>query len=118
MKLLITEVSSTALAAYVQGTSLTTSVLTQIEVERALRRRDLYVVASVTDMFAGVDLRQLDKTIVASAGSLEPPVLRTLDAIHLATALEIRSELDAFVTYDGRLADAARALRLPVVSPA
>ena len=43
---------------------------------------------------------------------------RTLDAIHLATAIALGPELDAFVTYDDRLADAARAVGLPVVRPA
>jgi predicted nucleic acid-binding protein len=44
--------------------------------------------------------------------------LRTLDAIHLASALAIRDELEAFVTYDSRLADAARSAGLSVISPA
>ena len=62
---------------------------------------------------------EVDRTIAALAAALEPPhKLRTLDAIHLATALALRSELDAFVTYDDRLAEAARALGLPVVRPA
>ena len=50
--------------------------------------------------------------------AIGPPLLRTLDAIHLATALALVPDLDAFVTYDDRLAEAARALGLPVVRPA
>lgn len=52
------------------------------------------------------------------AATVGPSSLRTLDAIHLATALGLGAELDAFVTYDNRLAEAARSLGLPVVSPA
>lgn len=44
-------------------------------------------------------------------------MLRTLDAIHLATALRLGSDLDAVVTYDNRLAEAARTLGLPVAAP-
>ena len=44
--------------------------------------------------------------------------IRTLDAIHLASALAIAADLDAFVTYDDRMAEAARNLGLPVVRPA
>jgi predicted nucleic acid-binding protein len=47
-----------------------------------------------------------------------PAALRTLDAIHLATAMALAPGLDAFVTYDDRLAEAARALGLPVIRPA
>jgi uncharacterized protein len=43
--------------------------------------------------------------------------MRTLDAIHLAAALEIVLELEAFVTYDQRLADAAAAAGIPTVAP-
>jgi predicted nucleic acid-binding protein len=52
------------------------------------------------------------------AATLEPAALRTLDAIHLASAMALTDELDAFVTYDDRLADAARSAGLPVVRPA
>ena len=61
---------------------------------------------------------ELDDAIANVAAALRPPLLRTLDAIHLATALALLPELDAFVTYDDRLAEAARAIGLPVVRPA
>jgi predicted nucleic acid-binding protein len=51
-------------------------------------------------------------------GDIGPAWLRTLDAIHLASALQVLPALDAFVTYDDRLAAAARSLGLPVVRPA
>ena len=56
--------------------------------------------------------------IAARAAALNPATLRTLDAIHLATALELRDELTAFVCYDDRLSAAARDLGMPVVAPA
>ena len=53
-----------------------------------------------------------------SAGVLEPAILRTLDAIHLATALAVGDDLGAIVTYDKRMAAAAGSLGLRTVSPA
>lgn len=59
----------------------------------------------------------LANDIVTSAGSIGTPTLRILDALHLATAATIASELDAFITYDKRLADAAAAIGLRVAAP-
>ena len=55
--------------------------------------------------------------IRARAAVLEPVTLRPLDALHLATALEVREELTAFVTYDERLAVGAEAVGLTVLAP-
>jgi predicted nucleic acid-binding protein len=55
--------------------------------------------------------------VLSDAALLEQPFLRTLDAIHLATAAGIRASLSAFVTYDKRLAAAAEDAGLPVASP-
>ena len=60
---------------------------------------------------------EFDAAIAATAAVLAPSSLRTLDAIHLATALALY-HVDAFVTYDRRLAEAARAVGLTVASPA
>ena len=59
----------------------------------------------------------MDEQILAQAASLDPPGLRSLDAIHLATALSLDG-LDALVTYDRRLSDAATDAGLAVASPA
>ncbi|MEA2549919.1 MAG: uncharacterized protein QOE42_2517, partial [Chloroflexota bacterium] len=61
---------------------------------------------------------EIGPSIADPAGIVGPPTLRTLDAIHLATALALQPDLDGFATYDDRLAAAARGLGLPVVSPA
>ena len=67
---------------------------------------------------ADIEVVELDAVIARAAAGLGPAALRTLDAIHLATARGLGAGLDAFVTYDDRLADAARSLGLPVVRPA
>lgn len=102
---------------YVEADRITTSHVGAIETRRAIARK-ADVRARVDEILTSVDIVQLDAAIGRVAASLAPPGLRTLDAIHLATALVFASELDAFVTYDDRLAEAARSLGLPVVRPA
>jgi predicted nucleic acid-binding protein len=61
---------------------------------------------------------EIDDVVRAAAAAFPEPDLRTLDAIHLATASAIfGSRLEAFVTYDQRLGEAAKSMHLPVVSP-
>jgi predicted nucleic acid-binding protein len=60
---------------------------------------------------------EIDGTVRNSAAALAEPNLRTLDAIHVATALGIGADLQAFVTYDQRLLQTAEELGLPVASP-
>jgi predicted nucleic acid-binding protein len=60
---------------------------------------------------------EIDATVRSSAAALAEPNLRTLDAIHVATAAGIGADLQAFVTYDERLLQTAGELGLPVVSP-
>ena len=69
-------------------------------------------------LLADVLLVSLSDGVVESAGRLPGPFLRTLDAIHLATALLIREDVDALLTYDDRLASAARAHGIDVAAPA
>ena len=64
-----------------------------------------------------VALIRLDEPVQRLAGSLGPRELRSLDAIHLATALSCGDYPEAFITYDDRLADAARTLHLNVLQP-
>lgn len=65
-----------------------------------------------------VELVAITDGILDVAGILEPRVLRTLDAIHLATALALGDDLDVLVTYDTRMAEGARLLGLEAASPA
>lgn len=98
-----------------------TSRLATVEVVRALRRRGPETAAledAVGEAFAGLAIVELDRTIAEPAGRIGPPTLRSLDAVHLASAVALGSELGAVVTYDRRLADAARAAGLEVIAPA
>jgi predicted nucleic acid-binding protein len=60
---------------------------------------------------------QLAPEVIDSAAALAPPTLRSLDAIHIASALSIREELEGLITYDARMRDAAQQHGLRVFSP-
>jgi predicted nucleic acid-binding protein len=64
-----------------------------------------------------VTLISVSTTILERAALLEPTTMRSLDSVHLATALDLGDELDVMVTYDHRLAEAAQASGLVVVAP-
>lgn len=119
-KLAVTEAESEALRAYLDHGSgrFIASALLRTEALRAVRHLDPDAMELVRDGLRRVDLIGIDDRILDVAGSLEPTTLRTLDAIHLATALFVGDDLDAIVTYDSRMIDAARSLGLKVASPA
>lgn len=73
--------------------------------------------ARLEEEINAVTLIQLDETVQRLAGSIGPRDLRSLDAIHLATALSCGDHPGAFITYDDRLAAAARTLKLNVLQP-
>ena len=94
-----------------------TSVVSTVEVPRAVARKRADAVLAAEAFLTDLVVVGLVSGIVSRAATLTPPALRTLDAIHLATALELGRELDAFVTYDTRLGDAARSMGPPVAAP-
>ncbi len=102
------------------GQRLVASVLVEVEVPRALRRSQPGVLGAVAATLARIDRIELDAAVRATAAAYVDPLLRSLDAIHLATAdLLVASgkDVSAFVTYDKRLAEVARACSFSVVAP-
>jgi predicted nucleic acid-binding protein len=99
------------------GTALVCSVLAEIEVPRAIRRVAPDALPAVPATLARLYRLEIDATVRSSAAALAEPNLRTLDAIHVATAVGLGAELQAFVSYDERLLQTAEGLGLPVVSP-
>ncbi|MCW2934370.1 MAG: hypothetical protein JWM19_5332 [Actinomycetia bacterium] len=94
------------------------SVLTEIESFRALATYAPGAVSRLPAILDQIDLIGLDPHIRILAQTAKPATVRSLDAIHLGTALHARATLTSFVTYDKRLLDAAHAAGLPVNSPA
>ena len=98
-------------------TGWTSSVLAEIESSRALARHAPAAVTRLHPVLDLIDLVDLDAGIRILAQTVKPATVRSLDAIHLATALRIRAQLTSFITYDKRLADAAQTAGLPVDMP-
>lgn len=99
-----------------------TSAVSAVEVRRAvLREGTAEDRKKAGEVLGGVVVIRLTNEILERASALEPPQLRSLDAIHLATVLSLVAEgaveMSAFVVYDRRLGDAARAAGVKVVSP-
>ncbi len=119
VKLVLDERESDALRAYERRIErVVSSELARTELPRAVARIIDSGSRQVTEVLRAVQLIPLTSSLLTEAARLVPTSLRSLDAIHLASALLIRDELDAFVAYDDRLLDAASALGMPVASPA
>ncbi|HZN21401.1 MAG TPA: type II toxin-antitoxin system VapC family toxin [Gaiellaceae bacterium] len=88
-----------------------------VEVIRAVRRADARLEPSAARALSGVSLLLLSDHVLRVAALLDPAGVRTLDSIHLASALRVRAVLSAFVSYDRRQLEAAEAVGLPVASP-
>jgi uncharacterized protein len=120
VKLVHAEPESSALRAWLDERSETgwaSSVLVEIETFRALARYAPEAIARLHPVLDQIDLIDIVPRIRVLAQTVRPVTVRSLDAIHLGTALSIRSSLTAFVTYDNRLLDAAIAAGLPADLP-
>lgn len=93
------------------------SALLAVEAIRACARYGEEYATNARSWLEGVALLPLDEAVLDQAISLGPAGLRSLDALHLATALSIRDELGVIVSYDQRLAEAAEAMDLKVARP-
>jgi predicted nucleic acid-binding protein len=121
IKLVVLEPESAALREFLKTHALRmSSALAEVEVPRALRRAGYGAAEGrrATEILARIALVEVDRRILRSAAALAPPGLRSLDAIHLATALSLGQDLAGIVTYDQRLSDAAIGSDLAVWAPA
>ena len=121
VKLVFEETESAGLAEWVTQRAdipKVSSDLSTIELLRTCRRVDERAVEGANQLLGGIDLLPMDRAIVERAASLVPTELRSLDAIHLATALSVKMNLTVLVAYDARLCSAASEAGIEVVSPA
>jgi predicted nucleic acid-binding protein len=117
LKLIVDEVSSAAMRDwYSANDHVWSSQLLRTESLRAAQRLQIDL-RSVEEVLDTVTLLLPSVATYASAGRMEPRGLRSLDALHLAAALEIGSDLEGMVVYDQRLADAARDTSIEVIVP-
>lgn len=120
VKLLWQEPESEALREWLIDRSdrLLSSDLLRTELLRTALRINPAHVPRVREILDGLHLEPLSPVLTESAGTLLPGhPLDSLDALHVATALQSGDDLEAFVTYDDRQADAARQVGLRVVTP-
>lgn len=119
VKLVIAERGSTALRRWLasRDEQMVSSDLLRTELLRATRRVAAEQMVQVRAVLDALILVTLSTAVCERAAMLEPDLLRSLDALHLAAALEIGDELEAMVTYDHRLAQDAQTLGISVVAP-
>jgi predicted nucleic acid-binding protein len=121
VKLVVAEPESMALIERLRNwPERVSSALALTELPRALARVSAGTVAHrrAREVMGRIALVDVDRRILATAAAIEPNSLRTLDAIHLATALTMREDLEVIVTYDRRLRAAAERVRIDVAAPA
>jgi predicted nucleic acid-binding protein len=121
VKLVHAEAESQALRDWLDEraeTGWTSSALVEIESFRALARYAPEAIVRLHPVLDQIDMIDISPRVRILAQTVRPVTVRSLDAIHLGTALDVRSRLTSFVTYDKRLLDAAAAAGLPTNSPA
>jgi uncharacterized protein len=120
VKLIVSEPGSTALVRSLgRWPQRASAALLRTEVVRALRHsgHERYV-AAARSLMRSIYLVQIDEVLLDRAADMPPPTLRTLDAIHLATAMSLGPDLGVVFAYDERLKQAAQGAGLEVASPA
>jgi len=118
VKLVVPEAETRALAAYLRRWSVVVSAtLLRTEALRAATRASPASVLAVRRALRDMAFIDLSRDLLDLAGTLTPPGLRSLDAVHVAAALSLGDDLDELVTYDPRMATAATASGLMVTSP-
>lgn len=124
VKLVRDEPESATLRAFLADGDLVCSELCLTEVPRAIRRATTHepelpadtLLARAAELFEALALLALDRDLLAAAGALAEPALRSLDAIHVIAAIAL-SPLDAFVSYDERQSAAGRLAGLRTLTP-
>jgi predicted nucleic acid-binding protein len=118
VKLAVAEPESKALRRHLaRRPGLVSSALARTEVARALMPSGPHAVSRGEEVLRRIQLLRVSDRVLREAGRMEPAELRSLDAIHLASARELGFSVRQIVTYDERMADAARASGWSVASP-
>lgn len=119
VKLVVPETESSVLSQWIaerQHATRVSSTLTRVEVIRAIDAQDSSLVARGQKLINTMALVPMTTDLLDEAGMLQHG-FRSLDAIHVTSALRLRTNLDAFVAYDQRLLETAEAAGLQVASP-
>jgi hypothetical protein len=119
VKLVVAEAESAALRAWLlePGRELVACDLVRTELFRVARRVAPEVMVQARRVLETITLVQVSTSMFESAGRVDPVDLRSLDAVHLAAALEMGDDLEGVLTYDERLAAAANLHGIRTVAP-
>lgn len=119
VKLVVLEAETEALRSWisVERPALVSCDLSRAELLRAVRRAAADRAVQARAVLDSITLVAVATSTFEAAGRLDPTILRTLDAIHVAAALELGDDLAGIVTYDDRLAGAAQDHGIAVVTP-
>lgn len=119
VKLVVDERESGALRSFLRRrrSSIVASAIARVEVVRAVHSQGAEATGRARIVIGRLRLVGVDDIILDDAASLAGPTLRSLDALHLATARALGRDVAAIVTYDDRMADAARAVDFDVRAP-
>jgi uncharacterized protein len=118
VKLAVVEAESAALERYLARFIVQiTSVIARVEVVRAVRLADPGALPLARDILGSIEAIGFTDAVVALAAQVNSPLLRSLDAIHVASALLLRPNLDVLISYDRRMLEAARTAGIPTARP-
>ena len=118
VKLVVRESESAALRRFLRRRVMVSSALAKAEVARAMIHVGEVGLRRAEQVLAEVELVRINDRVLVRAGRLEPNTLRTLDAIHLATAALFEESLACLVSYDSRMVAAAESMGWDVRRPA
>lgn len=118
-KLVVAEPGSTALRTWLASRNgeIVSSDLLRTELLRATRRAAPDQMVQARAVLDAVLLMTMSSMVFERAATIEPDMLRSLDSLHLAAALELGDDLEGIVTYDRRLSESAEALGISVIAP-
>lgn len=118
VKLVVREPESEALRRFLRRhPERVSSALSQVEVVRAVRFQGARAALRARQLLSRIRLLRFDDAILVAAADSNPEILRSLDAIHLASAQALGSDLDRVISYDQRMREAAERVGLPVSAP-
>ncbi len=118
VKLVVDETESDVLRRYLSRRPERVScALARVEVVRAVRPHGTAATKRARQLLDHVDIIHLDDDLLDAAAMLDIEAIRSLDAIHIASGLALGDELSVLVTYDRRMAEAAKLVGLQVESP-
>jgi uncharacterized protein len=117
VKLVAEETESPELFDFIGNDEIFSSLLARTELIRAVARKHERLIESAEELLSDISYVAVNRVITGAAAWVQPLTLRSLDAIHVSSAVRMRGGLRAVVTYDHRMIEIGRSAGMDVVSP-